>query len=92
MATMLLVDGACLLHNIRADHEAALLDEIASQAELNRICLKALGEQLDNLDREASFTHANLPIFYEHFHVCSTWEVEPQLIVNKMKSRGNVLK
>ncbi len=76
MATMLLIDGACLLHNMRADHEAALVDEIASQAELNRICLQTLGVELDNLDLEANFVLANLPIFYEHFHVCSTWKAE----------------
>jgi hypothetical protein len=76
MATMLLVDGACWLHNIRADHEAALIDEIAAQAELNRIDLQTLGENLDNLNREARFALAALPIFYEHFHVCSTWKVK----------------
>jgi hypothetical protein len=76
MATVLLIDGACWLHNIRADHEAALIDEIAAQAELNRIDLQTLGEKLDNLNREARFALADLPIFYEHFHVCSSWKVK----------------
>ena len=76
MATMLLVDGACWLHNISADREAALIDEIAAQAELNRIDLQTLGENLDNLNRETRLALAELPVFYEHFHVCSTWNVK----------------
>jgi hypothetical protein len=76
MVTVLFVDGACWLHNVRANHEAALIDEIAAQAELNRIDLQTLGEKLDNLNREARFALANLPIFHEHFHVCSTWKVK----------------
>jgi len=76
MAAMILVDGACWLHHIKAGHEAALVDEIAAQAELNRIDLQTLGEKLDNLNREARFALANLPIFCEHFHVCSTWKVK----------------
>ncbi|MGD8513067.1 MAG: hypothetical protein PVG85_03875 [Deltaproteobacteria bacterium] len=76
MVTMLLVDGACWLHHIRADHEAALFDEIAAQAELNRMDLQILGKNLDNLNRETRFVLAELPIFYEHFHICATWEVK----------------
>jgi hypothetical protein len=76
MATVLLVDGACWLHNIRANYEAALIDEIAAQAELNRIDLQTLGENLDNLNQATRFALADLPIFYEHFHVCSSWKVK----------------
>jgi len=76
LVTMLLIDGACWLHDMRADHEAALIDQIASQADLNRMALQALGENLDHLNRETQFVLADLPIFYEHFHVCSTWTME----------------
>ena len=76
MAIMLLVDGACWLHHIRSDHEAARIDEIAVVAELNQIDLQTLGNELDNLGKEADFALANLPVFYEHFHVCSTWKVK----------------
>ncbi len=76
MGIMLLVDGACWLHHMRSDHEAALIDEIALVAELNQIDLQTLENEIDNLGKEAGFALANLPIFYEHFHVCSTWKVK----------------
>jgi hypothetical protein len=76
MATMLFVDGACWLHHIRSDREAALIDEIAIVAELNQMDLHSLGNELENLAKEADFALENLPIFYEHFRVCSTWKVK----------------
>jgi hypothetical protein len=38
--------------------------------------LQILGKNLDNLNRETRFVLAELPIFYEHFHICATWEVK----------------
>jgi hypothetical protein len=76
LVTMLLIDGACWLHQMRADQEAALIDQVAAQVELNRMALQSLGEDLDNLNCKTQFALSDLRIFYEHFRLCSTWNME----------------
>lgn len=76
LVTMLLIDGGCWLHQMRADQEAALIDQVAAQVQLNRMALQSLGKDLDKLSCKTQFALSDLGIFYEHFHVCSTWNME----------------
>lgn len=76
MAIMVFASAGFALQSIRASHEAALWDDIATQVELNRIQLKSLKGELDQLERQECFVSKSLEMCYEYLDVCSTWEME----------------
>jgi hypothetical protein len=76
MAIMVFASAGFALQSIRASHDAALWDDVATQVELNRIQLESLKEELDQLDRQVCFIGNSLGLCYEYLDVCSTWEMK----------------
>ena len=75
MAIMVFATAAFAVQSIRVSYDTALSDEIATQVELNRIQLKGLCSEFDQLEQQKSFVCKSLALYYEHFTVCSSWEV-----------------
>ena len=61
--------AAFALQNRRGSHDAALSAEIARQVELNRIQLKGLCWELDQLEQQECFVSKSLAIYKEYFTV-----------------------
>ena len=75
MAIMVFAAAGFAVQSIRTSNEPALWDEIATQVELNRIQLKSLQGELDQLERQECFVSKSLGIYYEYLDVCSSWEM-----------------
>jgi len=75
MAIMVFASAGLALQSIRASHETALWDEIATQVGLNTIQLKGLQGELDQLERQECFVSKSLGVYYDHLDVCSTWKM-----------------
>lgn len=71
---MIFAAGGFWLHTIRADSEAAFLEEVATQAELNKNYLKKLHKELDQLQWQLERRRKNLVVYYEYFDMCTKWE------------------
>lgn len=75
VAIMVFASAGFAMKSIRATHETALWDEVAPQVELNRIQLKGLQRELDQLEQQKCFVSESLTIYYEYLNECSTWEM-----------------
>ena len=75
MAIMVFATAAFALQSIRVSYDAVLSDEIASEVEVNRIQLKGLYSEFDQLEQQKSLVSRSLAIYNEHFTVCSSWEI-----------------
>ena len=82
MAIMVFASAGFTLQSIRASRETALWDEIASQVEVNRIQLKSLQGELDQLEQQKYFVSKSLDVYYEYLDECSTFP--------KQKHRGMI--
>ena len=76
IAIMVFAAAGLALQTIGASYEVTLLHEIATQVELNRIQLKTLQEEFDQLQHQVGFASTSLRIHYEYFDACSTGEME----------------
>ncbi len=76
MAMMVFASAALALHSIRVGYDAAPWDDVATQVELNRIELKSLKGELDQLEGQVRFVSSSLGMCYEYLDMCSTWEME----------------
>jgi hypothetical protein len=73
MTILVFACAGLALQSVRAGHGTALWDEIATQVELNRIDLKGLQGELDQLEHQKCFVSKSLDIYYEYLDECSTW-------------------
>jgi hypothetical protein len=73
MAIMIFASAGFTLQSIRASRETALWDEIASQVEVNRIQLKSLQSELDQLEQQKYFVNKSIDVYYEYLDECSTF-------------------
>ena len=69
MGIMVFATAGFALQSIRVSYDAVLLDEIAAQVELNRIQLKGLCWEFDQLEQQKSLLSKSFAICKEHFTV-----------------------
>lgn len=72
IAIMIFAAAGLALQTIGASYEVTLLHEIATQVELNRIQLKTLQEEFNQLQHQVGFASPILRIHYEYFDACPT--------------------
>lgn len=75
MAIIVFASASLALQSIRASHDTALWNEIATQVGLNTIQLNSLQEELDQLERQECFVSKSLGVYYDYLDVCSSWEM-----------------
>jgi len=69
MAIMVFATAAFAVESIRVSYDEAPSDEIATQVELNKLQLKGLCSEFDQLEQQKSLLSKNLAIYDEHFTV-----------------------
>jgi hypothetical protein len=75
MAIIVFASAGLALQSIRASHDTAHWNEIATQVGLNTIQLKSLQGELDQLERQECFVSKSLGACYDYIDMCSTWEM-----------------
>jgi hypothetical protein len=73
---VILVAGSFWLHCTGVNREAAFLEEIAVQAELNKGHLLTLRRGLSQLHWQWGIKRKCLIIYYDYFTVCTNWDPE----------------
>jgi hypothetical protein len=76
LAFVTLAAGSFWLHCLGVNREAAFLEEIAIQAELNKGNLLTLRGGLNQLHWQWEITRKCLVIYYDYFTICSNWNPE----------------
>ena len=75
MAIIVFASAGLALQSIRASHDTAHWNEIATQVGLNTIQLKSLQGELDQLEQQKCFVSKSLGVYYDYLDVCSSWEM-----------------